>query len=161
MQFDWFKSLFCFSSQQVQFNTTFFASPVVLVSVHHDYDRKVRNHIPPEYNIITTWIEVRHNSLLHGYLRTSVWCSLFLCLVTQQTQWTRNSLYACSLLTNNAWQLCVMKGHMTFSNFHFSFRKLVWQPWGFASKTWVDLETNMTLCLSALWSLEVCIMHCL
>ncbi|XP_020609574.1 uncharacterized protein LOC110048129 [Orbicella faveolata] len=43
--------------QQVQFNTTFYASPVVLVSVHHDYDRKVKNHIPPEYNIITAWVK--------------------------------------------------------------------------------------------------------
>ena len=60
-------SFFCFSSQQVQFNTTFYASPVVLVSVHHDYDRKVKNRIPPEYNIITAWVEVRHNSLWHVY----------------------------------------------------------------------------------------------
>ncbi|XP_020609571.1 uncharacterized protein LOC110048125 [Orbicella faveolata] len=43
--------------QQVQFNTTFYASPAVLVSVHHDYDRKVKKHIPPEYNIITAWVE--------------------------------------------------------------------------------------------------------
>lgn len=69
LKFDWFKRLFCFSSQQVQFNTTFYASPVVLVSVHHDYDRKVKNHIPPEYNIITAWVEVRHNLLLHAYQR--------------------------------------------------------------------------------------------
>ena len=47
LQFDWFKHLFCFSSQKVQFNTTFYASPVVLVSVHHDYNRKVKKHIPP------------------------------------------------------------------------------------------------------------------
>ena len=69
MQFDLFKRLFCFSSQRVEFNTTFYASPVVLVSVHHDYDRKVKNHIPPEYNIITAWVEVRHNSLLDAYQR--------------------------------------------------------------------------------------------
>ena len=69
MQFDWFTPLFCFTSQQVQFNTTFYASPVVLVSVHHDYDRKVKNHIQPEYNIITAWIEVRHSYLLHAYQR--------------------------------------------------------------------------------------------
>ena len=62
------KAIGCFSSQQVQFNTTFYASPVVLVSVHHSYDRKVKNHIPPEYNIITAWIEVRHSSLLHAYI---------------------------------------------------------------------------------------------
>ena len=51
----------------MQFNTTFYASPVVLVSVHHDYDRKVKNHIPPEYNIITALVEVRDSSLLHVY----------------------------------------------------------------------------------------------
>lgn len=46
------------SSQQVHYNTTFYASPVVLVSVHHYYDRQVKNHIPPENNVITAWVEV-------------------------------------------------------------------------------------------------------
>ena len=63
------KAIGCFSSQKVQFNTTFYASPVVLVSVHHDYDRKTKIHIPPEYNIITAWVEVRHGCLLHAYQR--------------------------------------------------------------------------------------------
>ena len=57
----------CFVSQQVQFNTTFYASPAVLVSVHHDFDRRVKKHIPPEYNIITAWIEVRCGPLLQVY----------------------------------------------------------------------------------------------
>ena len=72
LQFDRFKRLFCFSSQQVQFNTTFYSSPAVLVSVHNDYDRKVKNHIPPEYNIITAWIEVGHISVLNVYQRLFV-----------------------------------------------------------------------------------------
>ena len=51
----------------MDFNTTFYASPVVIVSVHHDYDPNMKYHIPPEHNIITAWVEVRHNSLLHAY----------------------------------------------------------------------------------------------
>ncbi|KAL9962235.1 hypothetical protein ACROYT_G031317 [Oculina patagonica] len=43
--------------QEVPYNTTFYASPAVLVSVHHNYDRKVKNSIPPENNIITAWVE--------------------------------------------------------------------------------------------------------
>ncbi|XP_078367482.1 uncharacterized protein LOC144651423 [Oculina patagonica] len=43
--------------QEVQFNTTFYTSPVVLVSVNHYYDRKVKNYILPEHNIITAWVE--------------------------------------------------------------------------------------------------------
>ncbi|XP_078383861.1 uncharacterized protein LOC144666332 [Oculina patagonica] len=43
--------------QEVKYNTTFYASPAVLVSVHHNYDRKVKNSIPPENNIITAWLE--------------------------------------------------------------------------------------------------------
>ena len=39
------------------------------MSVHHGYDRKVKNHIPPEYNIITAWVEVRDSSLLYAYQR--------------------------------------------------------------------------------------------
>ena len=49
----------------MQFNTIFYASPAVLVSVHHDYDGKVKNYIPPEYNMITAWVEVRHISVLN------------------------------------------------------------------------------------------------
>ena len=54
----------------MQFNTTFYASPVVLVSVHHYYDRKGKNHIPPENNIITAWVEVGHSLSLYVY---SIW----------------------------------------------------------------------------------------
>jgi len=43
--------------QKVQFNTTFYASPVVLISVHHQYDRQTKSHIAPENNIITAWVE--------------------------------------------------------------------------------------------------------
>ncbi|KAL9962239.1 hypothetical protein ACROYT_G031321 [Oculina patagonica] len=42
--------------QEVPYNTTFYASPAVLVSVHHNYDRKVKNSIPPENIIITAWV---------------------------------------------------------------------------------------------------------
>ena len=150
MQFDWFKHLFCFSSQQVQFHTTFYASPVVHVSVHHDYDRKVKNHIPPEYNIITAWAEVRHNVLLHAYQRQF-----------RPRYFLRNwRVSAVNIVSkeileqiNNAIERRLI--------FHFSFRKLVWTPWGFVWRTWVDQEVNTTLCLSALLSLEVCIMSVL
>lgn len=47
-----------FSSQQVDFNTTFYSSPAVLVSVHHYYNRQVNHLIPQENNIITAWVEV-------------------------------------------------------------------------------------------------------
>ncbi|XP_022806681.1 uncharacterized protein LOC111343760 isoform X1 [Stylophora pistillata] len=43
--------------QDVQFNTTFYASPVVLVSVHHYYNRQQKNLILPENNIVTAWVE--------------------------------------------------------------------------------------------------------
>ena len=44
--------------QHMPFNTTLYASPVVLVSVHHQYDRKAKMFVPPENNIITAWVEV-------------------------------------------------------------------------------------------------------
>jgi len=43
--------------QEVQYNTTFYASPAVLVSVHHYYDRQVNSLVPPENNIIAAWVE--------------------------------------------------------------------------------------------------------
>ncbi|RMX58432.1 hypothetical protein pdam_00019701 [Pocillopora damicornis] len=43
--------------QEVSFNTTFYTSPVVLVSVHHFYDRQQKSLILPENNIITAWVE--------------------------------------------------------------------------------------------------------
>ena len=49
-----------FSSQQVQFKTTFYVPPVVLISVHHQYNGPFIHHILPENNIITAWVEVRH-----------------------------------------------------------------------------------------------------
>ena len=49
--------------QEVQYNTTFYESPAVLVSVHHYYDRKVKSHVPPENNIITAWVEVRNDCI--------------------------------------------------------------------------------------------------
>ena len=48
----------CFP-QEVQYNTTFYASPVVLVSVHHQYNRQNKKNVPPENNIVTAWVEVR------------------------------------------------------------------------------------------------------
>jgi len=55
---------FFFSSQGIGFNTTFYASPAVLVSGHHYYDRQVNSHIPPENNIIAAWVEVKYSILL-------------------------------------------------------------------------------------------------
>ncbi|XP_078381933.1 uncharacterized protein LOC144664642 isoform X1 [Oculina patagonica] len=43
--------------QEVQYNTTFYKSPAVLVSVGHQYDRQVKSHVPPENNLITAWVE--------------------------------------------------------------------------------------------------------
>ena len=55
-----FKLYFLSCLQQVPFNITFYASPVVLVSVRHQYDRQVKGTIPPENNIITSWVEVEY-----------------------------------------------------------------------------------------------------
>ena len=46
--------------QKVQFNTTFYASPVVLVSVHHLYNPQVsmKSLVSPNNNIISAWVEV-------------------------------------------------------------------------------------------------------
>ncbi|KAL9963151.1 hypothetical protein ACROYT_G032326 [Oculina patagonica] len=43
--------------QEVQYNTTFYESPAVLISVGHQYDRKVKSHVLPDNNIITAWVE--------------------------------------------------------------------------------------------------------
>ena len=40
------------------FNTTFYQSPVVLVAANHRYDRKMKDRILPENNIISAWVEV-------------------------------------------------------------------------------------------------------
>ena len=48
----------------MQYNTTFYASPVVLISAHHHYDRKTKSYVPPENNIITAWVEVRYRIIL-------------------------------------------------------------------------------------------------
>ena len=53
-----------FSSQQVDFNTTFYSLPAVLVSVHHYYSRQANHLIPQENNIITAWVEVKNSPLL-------------------------------------------------------------------------------------------------
>ena len=56
--------LFLFFLQEVQFNTTFYASPVVLVSVHHFYNPQIsmKSLVPPENNIISAWVEVNMSS---------------------------------------------------------------------------------------------------
>lgn len=46
--------------QEVVYNTTFYAPPVVLVSVHHQYNRQNKKNVPPENNIVTGWVEVRY-----------------------------------------------------------------------------------------------------
>ncbi|CAH3156512.1 unnamed protein product [Porites evermanni] len=43
--------------QEVPFNTTFYKSPVVILSVNHEYNLKVKGSRPPENNIISAWLE--------------------------------------------------------------------------------------------------------
>ncbi|CAH3143439.1 unnamed protein product, partial [Pocillopora meandrina] len=45
--------------QKVHFNTTFYASPIVLISVHHFYNPQVsgKSSSSPENNIVTAWVE--------------------------------------------------------------------------------------------------------
>ena len=49
----------------MQFNTTFYASPVVLVSVHHLYNPQVgmKSFVSPENNIISAWVEVNKQAV--------------------------------------------------------------------------------------------------
>ena len=44
--------------QEVPFNTTFYKSPIVILSVNHKYNLKVKGSRPPENNIISAWLEV-------------------------------------------------------------------------------------------------------
>ena len=44
--------------QEVPFNTTFYKSPIVILSVNHEYNLKVKGSRPPENNIISAWLEV-------------------------------------------------------------------------------------------------------
>ena len=60
-------------SQNIHYNTTFYASPVVLVSVHHYYNRNMKNVILPENNIVTAWVEVRYLST--DFLKIILWSS--------------------------------------------------------------------------------------
>ena len=60
-------------SQNIHYNTTFYASPVVLVSVHHYYNRNMKNVILPENNIVTAWVEVRYFST--DFLKIILWFS--------------------------------------------------------------------------------------
>ena len=47
--------------QEVPFNTTFYKSPIVILSVNHEYNLKVKGSRPPENNIKSAWIEVGFN----------------------------------------------------------------------------------------------------
>ncbi|CAH3029060.1 unnamed protein product [Porites evermanni] len=48
----------CFTYlQEVPFNTTFYKSPIVILSVNHEYNLKVKGSRPPENNIISAWLE--------------------------------------------------------------------------------------------------------
>ena len=40
------------------FNTTFYKLPVVILSVNHEYNLKVKGSRRPENNIISAWLEV-------------------------------------------------------------------------------------------------------
>ena len=44
--------------QEVPFNTTFYKSPTVILSVNHEYNLKVKGSRRPENNIISAWLEV-------------------------------------------------------------------------------------------------------
>ena len=44
--------------QEVPFNTTFYKSPIVILSVNHEYNLKVKGSRPPENNIISAWLEI-------------------------------------------------------------------------------------------------------
>ena len=44
--------------QEVPFNTTFYESPVVILSVNHQYDRQIKGSRLPGNNIISAWVEV-------------------------------------------------------------------------------------------------------
>ena len=56
----WLNQLFIYL-KEVPFNTTFYKSPVVILSVDHGYDRKVKSFRLPENNIISAWMEVSLN----------------------------------------------------------------------------------------------------
>ncbi|KAM7438980.1 hypothetical protein ABFA07_011600 [Porites harrisoni] len=43
--------------QEVPFNTTFYESPVVILSVNHQYDRQIKGSRLPGNNIISAWVE--------------------------------------------------------------------------------------------------------
>ena len=47
--------------QEVPFNTTFYKSPIVILSVNHEYNLKAKGSRPPENNIISSWVEVGLN----------------------------------------------------------------------------------------------------
>ena len=47
--------------QEVPFNTTFYKSPIVILSVNHEYNLKVKGSHLPEYNVISSWVEVGFN----------------------------------------------------------------------------------------------------
>ena len=55
------------SPQEVTYNTTFYASPVVLVSAHHHYNRQNKQNVPPENNIVTAWVEVRKTCIFNHF----------------------------------------------------------------------------------------------
>ena len=47
--------------QEVPFNTTFYKSPIVILSVNHEYNLKCKGSRLPENNIISAWVEVGFN----------------------------------------------------------------------------------------------------
>lgn len=144
-----------FSSQQVDFNTTFYSSPAVLVSFHHYYNRQA-NHlgVPQESNIITAWVEVRNSPLLscmfsNNNVDIHVWIRELACSKSIRVTWLEESFISRLGHGKNClkiWLFC---------------RKLISYPWGFASKTWVEQELNTNLCLLATLWLEVTINDCL
>ena len=72
----WLDSLFIFL-KEVPFNTTFYKSPVVILSVGHGYDRKVKSFRLPENNIISAWMEVGLNiCILYSHVQENLKVSI-------------------------------------------------------------------------------------
>ena len=83
-------------SQEVQFNTTFYTLPVVLVSVQHIYNPQVstKSLISLQNNIISAWVEVHW--ALHLYV-----CLIFCCFLAFGL-WS-----LCRRLASHPWRLAL------------------------------------------------------
>ena len=77
----WLNQLFIYL-KEVPFNTTFYKSPVVILSVDHGYDRKVKSFLLPENNIISAWLEVGLNIyILYSHVQENINLFILSCYV--------------------------------------------------------------------------------